>query len=420
MKTLLQIRAMLSEWANPGLRSGLSRDELVSQLEEATLGCAELEKLIQLGPPLASDPALPLGQLISDLPLSCAHLDYETSYFLYLPSHYRADQRWPLMVVGHGGNSRMAQSYARMAALGGIKDWISLAEEHGYILAAPLTERGWAGIGYSIVFSLLSQLQRKLAVDPNRIYITGHSMGGHLAWRSALLLGDRWAAVSPMSGGYDYVAKDMMPLLQNAPGYATFGKREPYGIHEANRRMQDWLADHPLDWQIVEKPGGHEIFPDELPHVMDFFDQRERNLFPDQVWAQSSRRQSWSEPDTGWEKVHRWHKDRPIPKGIFYWLRLHDHLRLPEGKWQKVAGKIDRENNILSLQGQHVHRLTVYLHPRLVWLDQTLRVEYNGQTIFEERVEPDLRVMLDLLRETDDWGRTYWTKLELHDLAPLV
>ncbi len=52
----------------------------------------------------------------------------------------------------------MSRRYAARAAALGLQDWIALAEEKNLVLAAPLSERGWNLIGYSLVFSLVNQL----------------------------------------------------------------------------------------------------------------------------------------------------------------------------------------------------------------------------------------------------------------------
>ena len=36
--------------------------------------------------------------------------------------------------------------------------------------------------------------------DPDRIYLTGHSMGGHGTWHLAANDPDRWAAIAPSAG----------------------------------------------------------------------------------------------------------------------------------------------------------------------------------------------------------------------------
>lgn len=77
----------------------------------------------------------------------------------------------------------------------------------GAILVAPATTVGWNPVGDSLIESVISRTIREYNIDPDRIYIAGQSMGGHLSWRSAIHRADRFAAFSPQSGGYaSYVA----------------------------------------------------------------------------------------------------------------------------------------------------------------------------------------------------------------------
>ena len=56
-------------------------------------------------------------------------------------------------------------------------------------------------------------------VDPDRVYVTGQSMGGHMSWRCGIAFPDRFAAIGPQSGGYDYVANQqvfrLFKIVQN-------------------------------------------------------------------------------------------------------------------------------------------------------------------------------------------------------------
>src|SRR5262249_13376007 len=157
-------------------------------------GPAEVEKLLRQGRAGYEKFAEP-GKLLFLGPLECDHVDYKTRYFLYVPKSYDPAKASPLLLVGHGGNGAMSADYAKRAAQGGIRPWLPVADKHGMILAAPLTERGWGWIGDSIVLSLRSKLQRQFHVDPDRVCLTGHSMGGHLSWRSGIFMPDRWAGV---------------------------------------------------------------------------------------------------------------------------------------------------------------------------------------------------------------------------------
>src|SRR5258708_23416123 len=44
------------------------------------------------------------------------------------------------------------------------------------------------------------QEMRKINPDPSRIYLTGHSMGGHGTWQVGATFPDRFAAIGPSAG----------------------------------------------------------------------------------------------------------------------------------------------------------------------------------------------------------------------------
>ncbi|MCB0850875.1 MAG: hypothetical protein KDD63_01430 [Bacteroidetes bacterium] len=390
--------------------------ELVGQLHANDISAQDIEFWLRKGRPVKAPSDFVPGKLSREIPLTCDHVNYDTHFFLYLPRNYQPEKPSPLLVIGHGGNGNMSKAYARQIAFLSIQDWISIADQFGFILVAPMTEKGWGNMGYAIVFSLISKIKRWYSIDPDRVYITGHSMGGHLSWRSALALGDRFGAVSPMSGGYDYVARDMMPLLWNVPGYATFGSQEPYQIDDYNRKMRTWIKKHGYNWIIQEKPGGHEIFFDELPRVAGFFLSHPRNLYPAKVWGQGGRKQAVDQPDQGWQRIHYWNPFKPIPKGCFHWLRIFDRPDLREGEKQKIVGEIRKEENAIHLISSQVRKVRIYLHPHMINFSQPVRIMVNGETLYEEKPHPDPAKMLYTIREFDDWGRIFytWIDLEIH------
>jgi hypothetical protein len=405
----------LDAWLDDRFGDPAATRTLAASLDARGIGIEQVERILRRGPVELDDPGLAAGTLHADLPLVCDHVDYQTSHFLYLPADHDPTLPHPLVLIGHGGNGAMPRGYARRAAEAGIRAWIPTADRHGLILAAPLSERGWGAIGNSILLSLVSRLQRQFRIDPDRIHVTGHSMGGHLTWRSALTMADRWAAVSPMSGGYDYVERGQMPLLSNVPGYATFGRTEPYGIDGFNRRMRAWLGERGYDWQVVEKDGGHEIFGDELPKIAAFFAERPRDRHRAEVWAQAGRVLRWDQADANprWGVEHHWRADRPIPFGSFHWLRLPDAPGLADGQLRRVQARLERDARRIRIEAERTPRLELLLHPRLVDFDAPLEVIANGERVFAGRPAPDLLAMLSLVREFDDRGRTCWARLEL-------
>ena len=388
---------------------------LVEQLQAANVDAAGLEKLLRQGRPAYPRVAEPFGSLSKRLPLASEHLDHETEHFVYVPTSYDPAKPTPLLVVGHGGSAARDLGFAVRAARSGLDPWIASAEKHGFLVVAPLTDRGWMQIGTSLLFSAIARMQRDFHVDPDRVFLTGHSMGGHLTWRSAFWFADRWAAVSPMSGGYDYVkSKDVWNLV-NVPGYATFGAREPYQINEFNKIIGAWMKDHAYPWTNQEKEGEHEIFLDEVEKVAAFFAAQKRDLYRKQVWARVGGLQfTAAESNPAWGKEHVWNPERPIELSTMFWLRFFPPApdMPPEKHVQTVHGEV-KDGNVIELTCENVRRIRVYLHPQMVDLAQPVTIVANGRKVFAGKVPANMGLMLGLAREFGDRGRVFHAAVDV-------
>ena len=389
--------------------------ELVEFIQSSGRTMAQVEELLRAGRHTYPEPP-ERGKLHQGLKLVCDHVDYETEYFLYVPKSYQPGQAMPLLLVGHGGNGAMSRSYASQATRAGIRDWLPVVEKEGIILAAPLSERGWGWVGDSILLSLLAKLQRDLHIDPDRIYVTGHSMGGHLSYRSGIFMPDRWGAVCPMSGGYDYVANGQALNLWNVPGYATYGTNEPYEINTFNNKIKAWMAERKYDWVLREKRGGHTIFVDEVPLAARFLLAHPRNLYRKLVFAQrdDKLRHDEAEKNPRWNREHHWTPGRIIDRSTVHWLKL---FPLPadtprEKTQQMVRGEIVGPNRI-ALTCKNARQVRVYLHPRMVDFRQPVTITVNGQIAHEGKVQPRWETFLELVRDFDDRGRLFHAAIDL-------
>ena len=104
------------------------------------------------------------------------HADDDMPYRLMRPHGFNASKRYPVIVSLHGGvgrgadNRRQLRIWTRLLA-----DEATRAAYPSYVLA-PQSPRLWDASHFESIKQIVATLP---AVDMDRIYILGHSMGGH-------------------------------------------------------------------------------------------------------------------------------------------------------------------------------------------------------------------------------------------------
>jgi predicted peptidase len=121
-------------------------------------------------------------------------------YLLFLPEGYGKDpaQRWPLILFLHGSGER--------------GDDLNLVKRHGppklveeeperfpFIVVSPQCPAG-AVWDLDTLTALLDEVLAQFAVDENRVYLTGLSMGGHATFALGIREHERFAAIAPICG----------------------------------------------------------------------------------------------------------------------------------------------------------------------------------------------------------------------------
>ena len=381
-------------------------DQLLALIDKGQFTLDEIEAILRGARASYPPPAGKLGQ-IGQFDITCYHVDYSSIAYLKVPLTYDPTKPTPLIVVGHGGDSSMSKDFARSTALDYIKAYNQLGKTMNAILVAPATERGWSPIGDSLILSSISKLQRDYNVDPERIYVTGQSMGGHLSWRTALTYGDHYAAFSPMSGGYqEWAANGTLRNLWTTVGYNTWGEIEPYNLDTTNVTLHDWLVAHSYAWQGGQVPGEHPIATSAFPAIADLFTQNPRKMYRSDTWYSAGGTMQY----TGNWVVAGWPKQtinlaRPLMYNLRHWIRV-----TPRPDFMGAltfSGKVLADNH-LDIVAENVRQMKVLLHP-MMGLDLTkpVVITVNGKEAFNDVVTPDRKQMMELIREFDDRGRLF-------------
>ena len=108
-------------------------------------------------------------------------------YLLYLPKGYgeKKDQKWPLMLFLHGAGERGDD--LNLVKKHGPPKLIDQGKEFPFIVVSPQCPiNSWWPEQVDALTALLDEVQSKYAVDADRVYLTGLSMGGFGTWTLAM------------------------------------------------------------------------------------------------------------------------------------------------------------------------------------------------------------------------------------------
>lgn len=141
----------------------------------------------------------------------------ELQYLLYLPKDYDAKESWPLLLFLHGSGERGDD--LELVKVHGPPKLVAEGKDFPFIVVSPQCPKEQSWEAYQLR-ALLDDLESRYKVDPDRIYVTGLSMGGFGTWQLAATTPNRFAAIAPICGGGDVI---WARRLENVPVWAFHG-----------------------------------------------------------------------------------------------------------------------------------------------------------------------------------------------------
>lgn len=213
----------------------------------------------------------------------------EMEYALFVPSTYDKEKKSPLMVALHGLGSNPQQ----IIRYRGLTD---LAEKHGYIVVAPMgyNSGGWYGqpipfkakkvepenlseLSEKDVMNVLEIVKKDYTIDPDRIYLMGHSMGGGGTWHLGIKYPDIWAGLAPIAPAIFSPATEV-EKIKKTPVILVQGAKDNLVPVAGARRWVEQMKKLEMTYEYIEDPeGGHiNIAADNLPKIFEFFDKHKR------------------------------------------------------------------------------------------------------------------------------------------------
>jgi predicted peptidase len=187
----------------------------------------------------------------------------QIQYLLFLPSGYeKSTERWPLILYLHGGSLR-GDDIAQMKKYG-LTEKVEADPAFPFIVVSPQCHKGEIWTDVEALGSILDEVARTHRVDPDRVYVTGHSMGGRGALYAAYKMPDRFAAVVSLA--------PVAPITAWAEKLATV----PLWLFHGPNDQFTPLKEVEELVQATELAGGHPQFtvlPGRDHYILDVYDR---------------------------------------------------------------------------------------------------------------------------------------------------
>lgn len=200
-------------------------------------------------------------------------------YRLFIPAKYDAKQKWPLIIALHGMGGDENSFFAGYNN-GEIK---RIAEERGYIIACPKGRAPtsmYMGTAERDVLDVMKEVKREYAIDDDRVYLMGHSMGGYGTWSVAANNPDVFAALGPISGGGNPLVIAKLKGITNVPWIVVHGDKDPTVSVEESRKMVKAGEALGIKIKYMEVPGGDHgnVVVPAFKDIFDWFDANKRQV----------------------------------------------------------------------------------------------------------------------------------------------
>lgn len=202
-------------------------------------------------------------------------------YFRYLPPGYdkAPEKKWPLILFLHGAGERGTEpDLVKRFGIARIVEERDLP----FITISPQCpdRRTWSDY-LTALDDLIHLSIDTLNVDPQRIYLTGLSMGGHGTWHMAAEYPHRFAAVAPVCGEAPRLAgfPDRAAEIAHIPCWVFHGAKDDIIPISASQVMVDTLRQCGAEVRFTIYPdAGHDAWTETYnnPALYEWFLEHRR------------------------------------------------------------------------------------------------------------------------------------------------
>jgi predicted esterase len=313
-------------------------------------------------------------------------------YGLSVPQSYDPASSFALILCLHGAGFS-GDSY--------LERWVPRLKQ-GYILACPTISMGawWTRTGEDLVLATLHAVQSQYHIDPDRVFLTGMSNGGIGAWIIGMHQAPLFAGVAPMASGIDKVLYPFLDNLKQTSVYVIHGAQDQVMPVWLSRELVKEMKRRHIKYVYREHnrshphAGGHFFPREELPGLVDWFDQQRRNPLPKKltVVRDATHLESFL-----WVRIDATDRIAAFTDKL---IDSQDEF-IKNGRYAYLQAKITDPNHIV-VKTDLVRRYSVFLNKDLIDLSNPVTIETNGKVSHQGKVHPNLNTLLQQARHRQD------------------
>lgn len=364
-------------------------------------------------PEVVAEKTVP-GRYLIRVPLPREMAGIEATYVVQLPPEYNPYRRYPCVVTMNGEVSEPIDQIDWWC--GPIdpeteRGW-GEASKNGFIVVAPYWRLpkqpayNYTENEHYYVLASLMDAKRRFSIDNDRVYLSGHHIGGDGAWDIATAHPDLWAGCVVVCGIASKYVIQYLPNTRYVPHYFVTGELAAKGteVHrEVNSMVWDkLLQNRAYDTMLTIYNGrGFDHFLEELPRIFEWINlpNHIRNTNITEFEVKTNR--------LG-DRFFWWFETDQLKEG----KNINHPLLFDPGTEHTVESEIVREpNNVVIMKKAPADRFTIWLSPEMLDLSRNVQVTVRGKN---ERYEPaaDTRVLMKDVRTRCDRQHPFWMKVD--------
>lgn len=403
--SLYDVRTLIHDYFNAN--NLLERKAVLEKIRKQEGGTtANLAKLLAfMKPPVDTAPQSEGGYYI--LSAAGATGDAGHTYHLQLPPEYDPHRKYPAVISLHGSSTTPAQQVDWWAGAVGEKGRRQgQATRHGYIVIAPAwgeehqNEYKFSGREHAAVLSTLRDACRRFSIDTDRVFLSGHSMGGAAAWDIAVAHPDLWAGVIPIAARCDKYTDIYWRNARYVPMYVVGGELDGGWLGQNSTSLQRYLKGaYPT--VIVEFLGrGHEHFGDEVIEIFDWMNLFRRDFGRKQFTCYTLR---------PWDNYFWFAELQGIPDRAV--VLPEDFATAKRKRPFEIQGEIKGNNNLFFRGG--ADKVVLWLSPDQIDFGSPSTFIVNGKsfTFPGGRLQGDAETLLEDVRTRGDRQHPFWARV---------